>query len=104
MSEIKKHNTEIELENCSLNIEKLKKQLEEEIEREKKIKEKKLKEEISLIEYEIDDYLTMIKKQIQYKKVCLLNYQYCQYYMAHHDLRRGRGDLRDPMYLVKNLL
>ena len=103
MSDIKRHNTMVELENCSLNIEKLKKQLEEEIEREKKIKEKKLKEEISLIEYEIDDYLTMIKKQIQYKKVCLLNYQYCQYYMARPDVKRGRStlNLRDPMCLVK---
>ena len=36
MSDIKKHNTMVELENCSLNIKKLKEQLEAEIKREKK--------------------------------------------------------------------
>ena len=103
MTDIKRHNTMVELENCSLNIEKLKKQLEAEIDREKKIKEIKF-------ELKIDDYLTMIKKQIEYKKVFLLNQQFYEYYMSNNELRmdptyRGRGirhDLRNPTYLVTN--
>ena len=102
MTDIKRHNTMVELENCSLNIKKLKEQLEAEIKREKKIKEIKF-------ELKIDDYLTIIKKQIEYKKVCLLNQQFYQYYMAHHDLKCDprhrvgiRPDLGNPMYLVTN--
>ena len=103
MTDIKRHNTMVELENCSLNIEKLKKQLEAEIEREKKIKEIKF-------ELKIDDYLTMIKKQIEYKKVCLLNQQFYQYYMSNNELRMNhphhgggtRYDLQSTNYLITN--
>ena len=47
-----------------LNIDRIKKQLEEGIEKENKLKEK------MKIDLELDDYLSFIKKQIEYKKVC----------------------------------
>lgn len=88
-----------------LNINIIKKQLEKDIEKENKLKEK------MMINLELDDYLSFIKEQIEYKKVCLLSYKYWFFiknitHFKEINIYKYLGghynELKNPLFLIEN--